>query len=206
MGEAAAAVPELMAALDELLTGNPSNGGLPGLKASVENTAAEIYAKTADFGVALRYFRDGVAISARMQAEDPDNADAGLDIAQAYTALGRFLVKTRDPAGATELFRKALAFAEPQSARPRANEESLYTVAETYFGVGEAEEAMALANHPESRAEHLNQARVAYTRSLDLWSRVKEPQLLSPGGYTCAQPSIVKERLERVNQALESTD
>jgi tetratricopeptide (TPR) repeat protein len=201
MGEALAALNEAISSVAELAASNPGNGELPGIQATVDLTAGDIFAKTGDYDRARRYDRDGVAILARAQAEDAANVDARIDLADAYNALGTLLAQGDDLAGAGDLFHKALAFSEPQVNSSLRSEESLYSVAESYTGLGDVEERGA-AQGTEHRIEHLNQARSWYIQSLKMWGQIREPGLLSPGGYECVQPAIVKQRLDAVNRAL----
>jgi non-specific serine/threonine protein kinase/serine/threonine-protein kinase len=209
MGKADAAGDSINGALrglNELVAINPKNGEIPGAQSSVYLTAADLAAKSGDTRRALRYNREAVAVLSRVQAEDADDADARLDLANAYNALGKLLVQTGDWEGAKEVLRKALELSEPQSQVSHPSEESLYSVAESYANLGDAEAALARAG-PGAGTDsvHLLRARTWYLRSLEYWSRIKEPGLLSPGGSEPIPPAVVKQHLDQVNRALRKT-
>jgi tetratricopeptide (TPR) repeat protein len=124
-----------------------------------------------------------------------------LDLANADNALGKLLVQMGDLPGAMDVLHQALALSEKQIQLPHPSEESLYTVAESYANLGDAE---ATAAHSGGDA-HLSEARTWYQRSLDVWGRIKEPGLLSPGGTEPIPPSLVKQRLAEASQALHIT-
>ena len=188
--------------VDELVAINPNNGEIPGQQSSVYLSVADLAAKSGDYARALRYGRDAVAILARVQAQDADDADARLDLAGAYNALGKLLVQTSDLPGAMDVLYKALALSEPQSRVAYPSEESLYSIAESYANLGDAEAAAAAAARGPGGEAHLSQARDWYLRSLEAWSRIKEPGLLSPSGTEPIPPALVKRRLAQVSQAL----
>jgi serine/threonine protein kinase len=201
--EAIKALNESLSALGGLMAGNAGNGEIPGIQASVYMTAADIFAKSGDYTRASHYCRDAIAIFARLQVEDADNADARLDLAGGYNQLGKLQAWTRELERATESFKKALALSEPETTARQPSEESLYSAAESYAGLGDVEEQAAEIPQPQqSQTAHQDQARAWYTRSVQVWGQIKEPGLLSPGGYECVPPSVVRQRLDHLNQVL----
>jgi serine/threonine protein kinase len=206
MAEATKALNESLAAVSDLMAGNAGNGEIPGIQSAVYMTAADIFAKSGDYTRASRYCREVIAIFERLQADDPDDAAAKLDVAAANNQLGKLQAQTHELNAATDSFKKALALSELETTARLPSEEALYSAADSYAGLGDAEErAAALPQPPQNQAAHLDQARTWYTHSLQVWERVKEPGLLSPGGYECVQPSVVRQRLDLLNQALRST-
>lgn len=201
MAAARTALNDAMSAMTELAASNPDNGALPEQKATVLLTAADVYSKLQDYGRALPYEREAVTILARVQADDADNVDARIDLAGGYNSLGRMLLQTHDLAAASDTLHKALALSEPLMNSPRPSEESRYSVAESYGALGDVE-ARRAGEEPQHRADHLLEARAWYERSLAVWEQIKEPGLLSPGGYECVQPPVIKEHLDHVNHAL----
>jgi serine/threonine protein kinase len=201
IAEANGTIALTLKSLDETIAHNPNNGEIPGIQSSAYMTASDVAAKSGDLARALRYGKDAVAILARVQAADTDDVDARLDLANADNALGKLLVQMGDLPGAMDVLHQALALSEKQIQLPHPSEESLYTVAESYANLGDAE---ATAAHAGGDA-HLSEARTWYQRSLDVWGRIKEPGLLSPGGTEPIPPAIVKQRLAETSQALHIT-
>ena len=149
-----------------------------------------------DYQVALKIF-------SQIHLRDPSNVDAGLELAGAYNQLGKLLVLRRELDGAAEAFHKGLAISELQTTAQNPNEESLYSAAESYAGLAKAEaNRITPGQTPQIRITHLNQARLWDEHSLQLWSKVKEPGLLSPDGYDSEPPSMVQKHLARINSEL----
>lgn len=186
---------------DELVALNPKNGEIPGNESSVDMTASDVAMKSGDMAGALKYSKEAVAILAKVQAADAEDVDARIDLANADNALGKLLVRMQDLPGAMDALHQALALSEKESQLPHPSEESLYTVAESYANLGDAEAAAAVKNGDA----HLSEARAWYQRSLDVWGHIKEPGLLSPGGTEPIPPALVKQRLAQTNQALHTT-
>ncbi|HMK87647.1 MAG TPA: serine/threonine-protein kinase, partial [Steroidobacteraceae bacterium] len=204
--EARVAASEALSTISNLASHNPANGEIPGLQASADITASDVMGKAGDAGRALGYARTAVGIFTRRAAEDPSSLSARLDLATGYSALGKLLLQMHDLDGATDSYRKSLALSEPQINSQRPSEESLYIAAESYAELGlVAEQTAAIAQTPQRRTEQLNAARSWYARSLDVWSRVKEPKLLSPAGYECIPPSLTRERLDSLTRSLHVT-
>jgi tetratricopeptide (TPR) repeat protein len=200
---AAAASNESLSLLSDLEARNPDNGEIPDTKVSVMLTAADISAKSGDTAKAQRYLRESIDTLARAQARNADDATARIDLAQAQNALGKVLTQTREFDAATDMHRKALALADPLWKSGHPSEETLYTMAETYAGLGMAEESRAtIPQTTDSRTAHLNQALSWYTQSLHMWGQIKEPALLSPAGFECIQPDVIRQHIDAVNRSL----
>jgi tetratricopeptide (TPR) repeat protein len=200
---AAAASNESLSLLRDLEAHNPDNGEIPDTKVSVMMTAADVAAKSGDVEKALRYLRDSIDMLARAQARNADDAAARIDLAQAQNALGKLLTQTRDFDAAIDRHRQSLALVEPLSTSAHPSEEALYAAAETYAGLGMAEEARAaIPQAAQNRTAHLHQALSWYTQSLQMWAEIKEPALLSPAGFECIQPDVIRQHVDTVNRSL----
>jgi tetratricopeptide (TPR) repeat protein len=200
---AAAASNESLSLLRDLEAHNPDNGEIPDTKVSVMMTAADVAAKSGYVEKALRYLRDSIDMLARAQARNADDATARIDLAQAQNALGKLLTQTRDFDAAIDRHRQSLALVEPLSTSAHPSEEALYAAAETYAGLGMAEEARAaIPQAAQNRTAHLHQALSWYTQSLQMWAEIKEPALLSPAGFECIQPDVIRQHVDTVNRSL----
>jgi serine/threonine protein kinase/tetratricopeptide (TPR) repeat protein len=194
---------QAVAVVDKLVAEDPSNGELPSLEGSVDLTKGDALNRTGEAEKSLPYYRGALQIFARIHSKDPDNVDGSLQLAGAYNQFGKALVHQGQYDNAIEIFQKALAISEPLAHVNHPSEESLYTVAEAYNGLGDAADGKAAkANNQRSRIENLNQAQWWYQDSLNTWELVKEPGSLTPGGYDCVRPSDVRQHLEKVNRAI----
>jgi eukaryotic-like serine/threonine-protein kinase len=194
---------QAIAIIDPLVAKNPTNGEFPGVQATTYVTAGDVFRRSRDYDRSLNDYRVAVKILSQIHLRDPDNVDAGLELAGSYNQLGKLLVLRGDLDGATEAFHKGLAISEPQATSQNPNEEALYSAAASYAGLAEAEAKRTTAGQAlQVRFTHLNQARLWDERSLQLWSKVKEPGFLSPDGYDSEPPPTVKQHLARVNSAL----
>jgi eukaryotic-like serine/threonine-protein kinase len=198
---AKSATSQMLAALDKLTAIAPNNGELPGVQSSVYVTAGDVFSVAGDYERSSRFYQQGLTILSKIHSQDPDNVDSALQLAGGYNQMGKLLAKKGDFAGAMDMFPKALALSEKE-ANSGKNEESLYTVANAYTGLGDAEVARAgNASTPQTKSEHVVQARSWYERSLKSWGLIREPSSLSPGGYDSIPPSTVKQRLAHIDDS-----
>ena len=200
---AVSALAQAIAIIDPLVASNPTNGELPGVEASTYVIAGDVFRRTQDYDRSLHNYRVALKILSQIHLRNPENVDAGLELAGGYNQLGRLLVLRGDLDGATEAFREGLAISEPQTMAQNPNEESLYSAAGSYAGLAKAEANRITPRQTlQIRITHLNQARLWDEHSLQLWSKVKEPGFLSPDGYDSEPPSTVKQHLARLNSEL----
>jgi eukaryotic-like serine/threonine-protein kinase len=198
---------EAVSLIDKLVAANRGNGELPSLQAGAYGTAGDILSRLGDFQKSLSYFRNGIAILSHDRSQDPDNVAAALDLADACNEFAKSLVRQRAYDKAIETFRKAAALSKPVAHGAHPNEESLYSVAESYGGMGyAAATSTATTAGTANRIAILKQAEGWYEQSLNMWAKIKEPGALTPEGYTCVSPAVVKQRLASVNSALEQLE
>jgi eukaryotic-like serine/threonine-protein kinase len=197
---------QAIAKTEQLVATNPSNGELPSLQASTYITAAEAFDRSGDPDKSFRYYRNAMQIFIRIHAQDPDNVDDSLQLAGGYNQFAKALIRNGQRDNAIEMLHKSLLLSEPEAHATHPSEESVYSIAESYGGLGDAAAASAgTAKEPKSRTENLRQARSWYLLSLNAWSQVKEPGRLTPGGYDCVPPSLVRQHLAKVNHTLEQS-
>jgi tetratricopeptide (TPR) repeat protein len=201
--QALAASNQAVSSVDKLVAANRDDGELPSIQAGVYESAGDILSRLGDYRNSLIYFRNGIQILTRTRSQDPENVDAALDLAGAYNEFAKSLVRAHAFDKAIEIFRKAASLSEPVANGNRPNEISQYALAESYGGMGYASASLAATIHEAShRIVILKQAKSWYEQSLDSWAKIKEPGALTPDGYNCVSPTVVKQRLASVNSAL----
>ena len=195
--EALSAANQAVKMMADLVHHNPKNTEYLGMQAAEYVTAGDVSRRFADYPRAQRNYHEARTISLLIQDADPNNADVRLRIAAISTELGLTLLRMRDLKGATEAYNQALQITEPQLNSGHPSQETLYSTANAYAGLGEIEVTMAsgMKHTPEQQRAHLTTASSWYERSLKIWSEVKEPGAVSPEGFEPFSPSLVNTRL-----------
>jgi tetratricopeptide (TPR) repeat protein len=194
---------QAVSSVDKLVTANRGNGELPSIQAGIYESAGDILSRQGDYRKSLDYFHKGIEILSRTRSQDPENVDAALDLAGAYNELAKSLVRAHAFDKAIEIFRKAASLSEPVANGNRPNEISQYALAESYGGMGYAAASLAATIHDvPHRIVILKEAKSWYEQSLNAWANIKEPEALTPDGYNCVSPTVVKQRLASVISAL----
>jgi len=95
------------------------------------------------------------------------------------------LARLYDLTGATAMYHKALALALPQATASHPNEQALYSSADSYAELGEAEAILATVSGQSLRNQiaHGDQAYSWYESRMGVWNEIKEPGSLSPDGF-----------------------
>lgn len=189
--------------IDKLVASNHSDGELPGIRASVYTTEGDVLSRMPKDDKWLDYFRISIGIYQQIKSGDPENAENQLQLSGGYNDFGKSLLRKRDFNKANDSYRKSLASSEYLIHAAHPSENALYTVAESYTGLGDVESAQAdSASSRSMRLAALKRSQEWYSQSLKLWARVKEPGFLTPSGDDCVPPSAVKQRLAEVNSRL----
>jgi eukaryotic-like serine/threonine-protein kinase len=187
----------------ELVKATPGNAEFAGVLAALDITAGDVERRFDNFREALRYYREAERL-VRAQAADPANIDARLRLAVVINSEAAMLTQLRDATPAAALYTQALELARPSAAAQPANEQALYSTADSYSGWAESELVMAAtAAIPGEHSERLAHACSLYRQSLATWARIKEPGLLSPDLLrTATPPERVAQELARCERSL----
>lgn len=153
----------------------------------------EAQAGTGHFAGALKTFRQAEVIVAK---DESSYDDARCDLAMLQTKIGNTLVNLGDLKQAKAEYEKALEKAQVSFSVEHMDIPSLYAAAEAYAGTGDVAAAQAhQTSEAGPRSRLLEEARVAYRKSLDLWKRVPNPARYGPNGYLARRPGEVAQRL-----------
>ena len=88
-----------------------------------------------------------------------------------------------------ETYRSSLAIVEPLSRAQSPTPQVLYTVADTYEGIGRLVVKQAQTQSSSAgRTESWKEARSWFERSAEAWRRIQNPGKFSPSGFTAGDP------------------
>ncbi len=171
-------------------------------QATLDILNGEALARAGDRNGALRQYRAAFSIFEQLTRDDPNNVDSRLSLAAAYDKVGTVLVAKNDATAATDAFRKALELS--QTVALGSDTQLLYVIADSYTGLGDS---MALQASDRSQATRVQlqrwrNAQSFYEKSLQIWSRVRQPGIESPDGFDSVPPWIVTQRLQRCRRSL----
>lgn len=203
--EARGAIGEALRIAQEVVALSPENAEFRGVQAAIYETAGDVYSAAGERAVALRNYRQSADIVAQSRAADPANADARLRLAAIMNSEAAMLASLRDTTAAAATYQEALQLAHPDIGGPHPNEQALYSTADSYSGLGQAEALLAgSATSRAAQREHWQKACSLYRQSLDVWKSVKEPAPISPDGYHATTPNTISRQLALCEHALHS--
>jgi hypothetical protein len=80
-----------------------------------------------------------------------------------------------------------------------------YTLADTYSGMGVIfqKRAMQAGILAEKQRAHWTEARSWFQKSFDEWRQVRNPGVMSPGGFDAGGPGVVAQKLAACDAALQ---
>jgi hypothetical protein len=112
------------------------------------------------------------------------------------TKIGNMLVRLGNLKEANIEYLKALENSRISFSLEHMDTPSLYAAAEAYAGMGDVAAARARKTSEKGRRDQLLQeARMEYHKSLDVWKRIPVPARYGPNGYLARSPAEVAQRL-----------
>ena len=191
-GKNAEALPILVRAFEgyESLKLEDDVGPGPGV---MQAWIGEAQAGTQHFAAALKSYEDAIAI---LSKDEGNYDDARCDLAMLATKRGTMLAKLGRWKEANAEYSKALVKAKLSFSLEHLDIPSLYAAAEAYAGMGDvAAEQARQASDSEARSHWLEEARLDYRKSLDVWKHVPSPARYDPNGYVAREPEEIAQRL-----------
>jgi serine/threonine protein kinase/tetratricopeptide (TPR) repeat protein len=157
----------------------------------------QILAQTSNVDGALADFRKTASIFGAITTSDPNDVDTRINLAAADAKVADALVLKGNLATAMEIYRKVLAVIEPFAHSVPPNVQAQYTLADTYSGMGTIfqRQAMQSGIAANSQRENWSEARSWFQKSFDEWRQVRNPGVVSPGGFDARGPSVVAQKL-----------
>jgi tetratricopeptide (TPR) repeat protein len=166
----------------------------------------QILAQSKDLDGALSDFRQTASLFGRISASDPNDADTRINLAATEAKIADTLVLKGNLGPAMETYRKVLAVIEPFAHSVPPNVQAQYTLADTYSGMGNIFQRQSMQSASASKQrEHLNEARSWFQKSFDEWRQVRNPGVMSPGGFDVHGPSFVAQKLADCDATLKQT-
>ncbi|HTN73005.1 MAG TPA: protein kinase [Methylomirabilota bacterium] len=156
----------------------------------------QILAQSGNLDGALTDYRKTAAIFGKLVASDPQDADTAINLAAANTKIADTLAAMGDLIGALDAYRHAIAVAEVHAHSVPPNVQAQYTTADAYSGIGNVFLTQATKSRtPGNRAKQWTEARDWFQKSFTEWKQVRNPGVMSPGGFDTAGPSFVSEKI-----------
>lgn len=129
--------------------------------------------------------------------------DVLLNVAAIHAKVGSSLVALGHAKDAEREYQQALAIDQGVAIGSSPPAEIEYTRADSYFGLGTVEAALAAAaRQPSQQIEHWTQARSYYQKSLETWKGIPNPAYVSPEGWGCGNSTMTRQALAIADAAL----
>jgi eukaryotic-like serine/threonine-protein kinase len=197
--EAEAMLRKAIQLYQEVLARNHADQQAPHYIGTTEIWLGEAFSKEGKTQAALDSNQKGIANldAPHLDAPQNDDPDARAEVAIGYVRLGKALARLGRTEEAAGSYRKALAITEPLTKANPPGTETLYAIADAYFGMGELSR-MAVANLPAGSVRYNQrwiEAQNWYGKSADTWNKIPSPATLTPGGLPCGNPRVVAQAI-----------
>ena len=171
--------------------------------AAIFDYEGEAFASRGSQTEALLRFRRSLSIFEELSKADSKNVDVLLNVAALHAKVGSSLVALGHAKDAEREYQQALAIDQGVAIGGSPPAEIEYTGADSYFGLGAVEAALAVAaRQTDQQIEHWSQARSYYQKSLETWKGIQNPAHVSPEGWGCGSPTKSSEAVGIANAAL----
>lgn len=197
--EGLAMLKKAIAVLEENYARDHSYADIPYWLGQDHIWSGEILARAGDVRGALDEYRKG-ASSLESLMNGRASANRRCDIAESYAKVGDAMVLIGNNQEASTCYFKALKIAESLALAKPPNVLALYSVADTYFGMGELAKRAAQQSKSaslEARHQHLREACGWYQKSADAWRQIPNPGRTTPSGFAVGDPQTVLIKLRQ---------
>jgi serine/threonine protein kinase/tetratricopeptide (TPR) repeat protein len=165
---------------------DPANVEPRDILAAIFDYEGEAFASRGSQTEALQQFRRSLSIFEELSEADSKNVDVLLNVAALHAKVGSSLVALGHVKAAEREYQQALAIDQGVATGSSPPAEIEYTRADSYFGLGGVEAALAVAaRQTDQQIEHWSQARSYYQKSLETWKGIQNPAHVSPEGWDC---------------------
>ena len=196
-------VPESVATLHrglEILTDTQLQDSKKGLETTLKLWLAGALEKGGDLNGALRNYVEVRDTYGAICKSDPNDVEDCLNLAGTRERVARIYLKHGEISEALAEDEKALATVEPLSVGEKPNLEALYTVANVYFGLGEAHKTLARASTMPGDTQ-LEQACSWYEKSDAANQRIPSWRPITPAEFDALDPKLIAARLATCHSA-----
>lgn len=121
-----------------------------------------------------------------------------------YRVIGSALLAMGTPKQAAHEYQNGIEIAEQLVTTRPGNVLAWWTLADLYFGIGEASRFLALHSTGNLSTQHLNwlAARQYYRKSVDAWRHIPDPGVSISTGFNCGNPVQVAQVLAQADAAI----
>ena len=145
---------------------------------------------------ALADYRRTASVFSKIVASDPQDTDTAINLAAANTKIADALLSMGDLISALDTYRKAIDVAELHAHSVPPNVQAQYTLADAYSGMGNTFLSQAAKSRTSgNRAKQWTEAREWFQKSFAEWKQIRNPGVMSPGGFDTAGPSFVSQKI-----------
>jgi eukaryotic-like serine/threonine-protein kinase len=126
---------------------------------------------------------------------DRQDIEGQLNLLAADTKVAALRLQSGKPEEAAEVLRPAIASLE--QLQSLSSDQVRYTLAEAYAGMGDVFSYSASRNVTHAQqVSDWNDARLLYAKSLDIWSKLTNPGVVTPKGFVACNPAQIRARLQ----------
>jgi tetratricopeptide (TPR) repeat protein len=163
----------------------------------------QILARSGKLDAALADYRKTASIFGKIISADPQDADTAINLAAANTKIADTLVSAGDLIEALDSYRRAIAVAELHAHSVAPNVLAQYTVADAYSGMGNTFLSQAMKSRtPGNRMKQFTEAREWFQKSFREWKQIRNPGIMSPGGFDTGGPRFVSQKIAECDASL----
>jgi tetratricopeptide (TPR) repeat protein len=198
----------------ELAQSQQNDARAKGLETTLRTWMAGALEKRGDLEGALQAYRTAEAGYRRVCQSDPKDVEDCLGSAGTQSCIARIYLRTGKVREALTEYQNALSVSEPLTLGARPNLEAVYTVVNTYYGMGEVYLALARRPNSQQKQDQLwSQASEWYGKSRAAVSSIAEWRPITPNEFDAQDPGQIEERwrlcqsrIKKVVASKESSD
>ncbi len=166
-----------------------------GLEATLWIWMAGALAKSGDQAGALHSYLLAKTFHEDICRSDPKNVEECLDLAGVENSMARIYLQQGKVEEALADYERAISISEPLSFGVQPNLESLYTLVNSYYGMGDVYVAMAhRSKETGERTRFWKQASSLYEKSHAAFLRIPEWRPITPNEYDAQNPRQIEQR------------
>ena len=164
----------------------------------------QVFEQSGNKDHALADYRKTSSIYGAIINSDPHDTDTAINLAAANAKIADVLVSRGDFAAAMEKYRQVIAVVETYAQSVPPNVQAQYTLADCYSGMGIALQKQAQRQElsVDKQKKLWDEARQWFQKSSDNWRQIKNPGVMSPGGFNTVGADFVKQSLADCDAAL----
>lgn len=206
-GHVAEALTSFRHGFAELAQSKQNDARAKGLETILQRWMAGALDKRGDMEGALQNYRAAEAADRRVCESDPKDVEDCLDLAGTQNCIARIYLRTGKVGEALTEYQNALAVSEPLTRGARPNLEAVYTMVNTYYGMGEVYRMLARRPDSQQRQGQLwNQASEWYGKSRAAVSSITEWRPITPNEFDAQDPAQIDVRWRLCQSKIKKVD